>query len=211
MIAHALIALGSVGFFVVLAELIGVAWPRLSRELTRKIAHIGIATMISLWPLYLDQQVIVALGVVLTVGVLIAARFDMTSSIHGVARRNYGDLTFGLAVIGAALMAPTGAIFSVALLVLGLADGLAAVTGTLWGKSNSYRVLGDGKSVIGTMTFFVVTLAILCSYHLLVAPLSVVAIFALTLAATVLENVGVRGTDNILITSTVVLLMVALA
>lgn len=211
MIAHAILALGSVGFFVVLAEAIGRFYPRLSRELTRKIAHIGIAVMVSVWPLYLDQPIIISLGVVLTLGVMVAAKLGVTSSIHGVTRRNYGDITFGLAVIVTALIAPTAAIFSAALLILGIADGLAAVIGTVWGKATRYRVFGDGKSIVGTLTFFVVTVCVLYGYHFLAAPLTTVAVLSIAGVITFLENIGLRGTDNLLITvSVVVLLGVAL-
>lgn len=207
MIAYALLALGSVGFFVVLAEVIANLYPRLSREITRKIAHVGIAIMISLWPLYIDQMTIIILGCIITIGVLVSMKFGITSSIHGVARRNHGELTFGLAVILAAIFAPSMAVFSMAILFLGLADGFAAVTGTLWGKGTKYKVFGDGKSIVGTATFFAIALAVLYGYHVYIEPLSLLTVAVIALSTTALENIGIRGTDNLLITIAVIVTM----
>ena len=204
MIGHAIIALGSVGFFVILAEIIANRNPRLSREITRKIAHIGIALVIALWPLYLGRGEIIGLGVIITLGVLLSVRFGLTSSIHSVTRKNYGELMFGLAVIVAAAIAPTLAIFSTAILFLGLADGLAAISGTLWGRTTSYKVLGDTKSVVGTMSFFFASVCILFGYHLLVAPLPFFIALGIALGATLLENISIRGFDNLSVTLIVI-------
>jgi dolichol kinase len=47
---------------------------------------------------------------------------------------------------------------------MSLADGLAAVIGTRYGNRQKYLVLGYTKSVLGTLTFFVVSLGILFGY-----------------------------------------------
>lgn len=204
MIGYSILALGSVGFFVILAEVIANRYPRLSREITRKIAHVGIALMIALWPLYIGRYEIIILGIIMTLGVLLSIRFGLSSSIHSVARKNYGELTFGLAVIAAAALSPTLAIFSTAILFLGLADGLAAVCGTLWGKSTSYTLFGDTKSVVGTMSFFFAAVCILFAYHLLIAPLSFFVTLGVAASTTFLENISIRGLDNLTVTLAVV-------
>lgn len=198
MFIHYVAALASVGFFVVLAEVIANFKPNLPREITRKIAHVGIAIAISIWPFYLDWLTIQILGVIITLAVIITIRFDLTSAIHGVARKNYGEVLFGIAIITAGMTAQSPAIFCVAILFLGLADGLAAVTGTLWGKTNSYRVFGDLKSLVGSATFLIAALMIVTGYSLATGhALPAYALIGIPLIATVLENVSIRGTDNI--------------
>lgn len=198
MFIHYLIAFVSVSFFVIAAEMIANFKPNISREITRKIAHIGIAVAVSVWPFYLDWLSIQILGLGLVLGVIATIRLDLTSSIHGVVRKSYGEVLFGVAVIVAGMTADSPAIFCVAILFLGLADGLAAVTGTLWGKSNNYKVFGDTKSLVGSATFLIAALMIIVGYSLMTGQqLPAYTLIGLPLIATVLENISIRGTDNL--------------
>jgi phytol kinase len=82
---------------------------------------------------------------------------------------------------------------------MSLADGLAAIVGVKFGASQAYRVFGARKSLAGSTTFFIVSLVLLIGFsinqHQDFSPLLVV----IALGATVLENIAVRGLDNIVI------------
>lgn len=198
MFIYYLVALTSVGMFVIAAEVLANLNPHLSREITRKIAHIGIACAVAVWPFYLDWLAIQLLGLIITIGVLVAIRFELTPSIHRIARKNYGEALFGIMVITAGMLSQSPAIFCATLLFLGLADGLAAVTGLIWGRSSVYRVMGETRSLVGTGTFFAAALMILVGYGLATGQaIPSFALIGIPLIATILENISIRGTDNI--------------
>ena len=91
-------------------------------------------------------------------------------------------------------------IYTAALLVMSLADGFAAIFGTRYGKGNSYAILASRKSIVGTSVFLITTLVILYGYNL-TTPLHSVGfwIFPIAAGATVLENLGGIGIDNIIV------------
>ncbi len=211
MFIYYLVALASVGFFIILAEVISNLKPSLSHEITRKVAHIGSAAAVSIWPFYLDWHAIQILGAILTIGVALSISLQLTSSIHDVKRKNFGEVLFGIAIIVTAFIATTPAIFCATILFLGLADGLAGVIGTLWGKTSQYRVFGAKKSVVGSAAFFVTGLAIMTLFAIY-APqhVALTVIIGLPLIATILESISVRGTDNITVPLLVVIALNAL-
>ncbi|MGB4758439.1 MAG: hypothetical protein WBP26_00075 [Candidatus Saccharimonadales bacterium] len=208
MILKNFIALASVGFFVILAEVLR-AKTHAHRELTRKVAHIGAAIAVSVWPFYLSMNNINVLALILLVGVLISMHFKLVPSIHNVRRKSHGEWMFALAIMGVAAFADSPATFCVSILFLGLADGLAAIIGTMHGKGNEYHVLGSRKSRAGTLTFFVVSVCLLICYNIWtadpLAQVSAMAIFTIALFATILENIGLKGTDNLTVPMLVVI------
>lgn len=89
---------------------------------------------------------------------------------------------------------------------MGLADGLAAVTGTLWGKKSEYRILGAKKSWVGSATFLMTALVITIGYSLLSGHQLPWFIYALLpVVATMLESVGLWGVDNVTVPIFVIL------
>jgi len=205
MILKSLIALASTGFFVVLAEIVRRR-THLHRELTRKIAHIGVAVAVSIWPFYLTWGYVQLLAVLLLLGIMAAKYFHLTPSIHGVRRKSYGDALFALAILGVATFASSPAVFCAAILHLGLADGIAAIVGTKWGKGHEYYVLGDRKSIPGSVAFFIVSLLILIGFNIwALHPASITTIIVLPFIATLFENIGLKGADNVTVPMLVVI------
>lgn len=200
-----IIALFSVGVPLLMAEMLR-KYSHLHREIIRKVAHIGSAIGISVAPFYLSWEVVRILAVALLGIVILALYFKWGHGMYSVRRKTNGEVLFPIAVIGASLFAPSPAIFCAAILHLGLADGFAAITGTIWGKNHTYRVLGDKKSYIGTFTCFFVSLAILVGFNVWsVDPISWGIILALPFVATFFENIGMRGSDNITVPMVIVL------
>ncbi len=87
-----------------------------------------------------------------------------------------------------------------ALLQMSLADGLAAIVGVRYGGSNSYAVFKHPKSLVGSLTFLVISVGILIGYkHYAQVQLMTAAIAALSVGATLIENCGIAGLDNLLV------------
>lgn len=114
-------------------------------------------------------------------------------------RPTWGEIMFALSVGIVALVARDSWVYLAALLHMSLADGLAAVVGTRFGRRTRYRVLGQHKSIVGTATFFIVSLGILAGYALFTPNAFSLWFVPLALATTVLENAAIRGLDNLLV------------
>ena len=91
---------------------------------------------------------------------------------------------------------------------MSLADGFAAIVGVRYGKANQYKVFGHIKSYVGSLTFFIFSVATLLALtHFSNYHLSSINIAMISIAATLIENMGVRGSDNILVPMLVALMI----
>jgi phytol kinase len=178
-------------------------WWRHSRtpnELNRKFVHITVGSFVAFWPFFLSWHEIVGLSVAFLVVVGISKYLHIFNAIHSVTRPSWGEVCFALAVGLVALMTHDKWIYMAALLQMSLADGLAAVIGTTFGRQTRYKLFGHTKSIVGTLTFFVtslVILAVLSSYG--DVSLSLAFIIGLSAGASLIENLGVYGLDNLLV------------
>ena len=107
---------------------------------------------------------------------------------------------FALAVGIIALFSHDKWIYATSMLMMGLADGIAAVVGTRYGGKQRYSVFGYAKSIAGSAAFLVVALVLLLVYnHYGGRPLTLAGLLGVGLGATLLENVAVKGLDNMLV------------
>lgn len=135
------------------------------------------------------------------------------SRAYKVGRLSYGEFFYPVSVILIVLMAQTKWEFATSVLILGLADTAAAIIGKKYGKRTTYLILGQKKSAAGSAAFFVITVIIIAGFVSLAPQVSTVGlIFVLPIALliTLTENVGVYGTDNLLIPIASVLLLNAM-
>jgi phytol kinase len=132
--------------------------------------------------------------------VTVSLKLGVFKAIHAVERPTWGEICFAGAVGLLALITREPAIYAVALLHMGLADGVAALVGTAYGKKNSYKVYGHTKSIAGSLAFLAVSLTLLIGYATVAStPLNPAVLVLLAMGATALENVSVRGLDNLVI------------
>lgn len=206
------IALSLLGILVLLV-ITEVLWIKklIHVESARKIIHISTGVFIAFWPFWMSWQAIQVISLLMFAAILISHRFKVFNSIHGVSRLTKGELLYPLGIAIAAFVAPSPAIFAIAILNLALADGLAAVIGHRYGFFNGYKILGHKKSVMGTITFFLIsslifTIGIAASSFVETFSLvQVVVLFPLLLAA--IENISWYGLDNITVPVTAILLL----
>lgn len=179
-----------------------------SGERARKIIHILVGVWGAWLPIWLGWRSIVSLGVLLFIGVLVTDKLKLFKSIHSVSRSTAGEYFFPLTMIVMALFFKNEAIFASSMLLLGLADGLAAVIGTRYGKKTRFRIRGNVKSKHGTVTFFVIAVCIVL-WGMYMQNSAIVGDGAVTWSAslviatgiasvlTVAELVSEHGLDNI--------------
>lgn len=199
----------SLGLILLLLVANEVLWRKkeLEPETARKIIHITVGTFIAFWPLYMSWQTIQILSLALLAGVAVSYQFGVFGAIHNVSRRTGGELWYPVGIGLAAVTTVQPWIFTVAVLHLSLADGLAAIVGKKYGIMH-YRVGEHTKSIIGSFAFLVVSSA-LCMFAFIVLrdelPGISLAVFAVTpFLATAVESISRHGLDNVLIPLAVV-------
>ncbi len=200
-----------VGIILAVAEL-GWRHGWLRNEFGRKFIHIFVGSFVAFWPLFLTWNQIIMLSVVFICVVCVSKRLRLFRSIHSVKRPTGGEIFFAASVGLLALLTQDGWMYMVALLHMSLADGLAAVVGTAYGKNNRYKIMGHTKSIVGSMTFLIISVVILVGYSVgtqtYIAP---VILLGTALIATMLENWSSYGLDNITVPVWVAIVLSSIA
>jgi len=191
---------------LIIGELIRLKQRRVT-EFQRKFIHILVGSFIATWPWYLDWWQIQLMSVAFVVIVLFSQHLKIFRSIFGIQRHTWGEVLFGSVVGILTLLTNDPMVFAVAMLHMSVADGFAALFGIKFGRHTQYRVFGNVKSVVGTVSFFAISVGILTLYSTLGTPLSIAHLLELSLLVTLLENVGVRGFDNILVPVAIALVL----
>lgn len=206
--------LGILAVLAALAVLMGVVklaqlWCRLSAELSRKIVHVGMGLLTVSFPWLFDRVwPVVLLAAVAAVALLIvkcvqSLRAGIGSVLLGVERTSFGEVYFPIAV-GSLYVLSFGRweLFVIPMLVLSLADAVAALIGIHYGTLN-YKTLDGRKSAEGSVAFF--TVAFLSAHVPLLLGTQIgraeTLLIALILGLLVmlLEAVAWRGLDNLFI------------
>lgn len=177
-------------------------------EVSRKFVHVTVGSFVAAWPFFLSWQEIRLLSMAFVASVLISRYLGLFKAIHSVQRPTWGEVFFAMAVGLVTLITSDSWIYAIALLQMSLADGLAAIIGSHFGGRYRYSVFGSAKTVLGTLTFFVVSLAIMVGLREHVpASLSLASLASLSLAAGLIENLGIKGSDNLFVPILVALVL----
>lgn len=175
-------------------------------ELSRKFIHIVAGSFVAAWPFFLSWNEIRALSLAALIVVAVSKYFNFFQTIHTRTQPTWGEVFFAIAVGAVTFVTHSKGVYAAALLQMSLADGLAAVVGSRYGARTEYKVLGHTKSLVGTGTFVFVSYMLLLGYSLYSAAFGVLISLGLAVGATVVENLGILGLDNLLVP-----LLVALA
>lgn len=180
-------------------------------EASRKIVHMGTGVLVAFLPFFIAWSAIQALSIAFLAVILLSAKFKILKSIHAVKRVTKGEILYAVGIGICAFLQPADWIFTVAILHLALADALAAVIGTKWGRSTRYTFLSHGKSLLGSMVFFYTSMAIFAGLILAQPvdglPSNYLLLLVMPTILTLLENISWYGTDNISVPLAVVVLL----
>ena len=171
-------------------------------ELGRKLVHILFGIWIAFWPLFISFNEIVFLCILMFFGTLLFRFLPLIHVGYDVPRKTIGQYIYPLSIAILAFLARENWQFTLAVLVLAIPDGMAAIIGGHFGKKAiMYRVYNHTKTVQGTATYFLLTMAIFTIFKTIgdFDVLSWISIFVFTGIATLLENVLAYGLDNLVI------------
>jgi len=199
-----LVALAGVAVLVVIGEYLRRVH-LLHTEVTRKFIHITVASYAATWPFFMDWKQIQLISLLMFSGIMLSRYMHLFRAIHGVQRRTWGELFFAMSIGIAAVLSEGPWTFAAAMLIMGVADGFAALVGTLF-DGRRYHVFGHVKSYHGTTTFLVTSIVILVGAAVFGdIPMQLTGFIVLPLLATILENISVSGTDNFFVPLLVIL------
>lgn len=171
-------------------------------ESARKLIHIIVGSYVAFWPFLISFEAIQLISAAFLVVVAVSVRFGIFKAIHGVGRRTWGEVLFAIGIGLIAVLAEEPWIFAACILHMSVADGFAALAGKRWGNNNRYHIEHYEKSIVGTATFWLCSLLItgLALYNLPeLQGNATTYLLWLPLATSLGENIGINGTDNVIV------------
>ena len=146
---------------------------------------------------------------------LISFKINAFPGIHSQERESYGTIYFPLSYSIIVLFFWEESNFVMtSLLILSISDPIAGYIGTKLGSSKEFKIWYDKKTFVGTLTFYfnnynysIIEVFLLEEYNLIQ---SILFILIVSIFVTVSEIMSKKGSDNLSIPLTSILLMIAL-
>ena len=172
-----------------------------SKEIVRKIIHIGIGPLIPIAQfLKIDQNSALIFTGIVSLTVLINYTYKIFPTIEDVERKSYGTLFYCLSLFILISLFwnkdPYALITGFFIMTFG--DGLAGLLGKSFNSKN-WIFFKQKKSLIGTMTMFLTSLIVVCSIGYAQQNSFNLNYFTIAFLATVLEQFSVLGIDNFIV------------
>ena len=172
-----------------------------SREIVRKIIHIGIGPLIPIAQfLKINQNSALIFTGIVSIMVFINYTYKLFPTIEDVERKSYGTLFYCLSLFILIYFFwdkdPYALISGFFIMTFG--DGLAGLIGKSF-NSKSWIFFKQKKSLFGTMTMFITSLIVVCSIGYAQQSSLNLNYFTIAFFATLLEQFSVLGIDNLIV------------
>ena len=172
-----------------------------SKEIVRKIIHIGIGPLIPIAQfLKIDQNSALIFTGIIFLMVLINYAYKLFPTIEDVERKSYGTLFYCLSLFILIYLFwdtnPNALITGFFIMTFG--DGLAGLIGKSF-NSKSWILFKQKKSLYGTLTMFLTSLIVVCSAGYAQQNSLNLNYFTIAFLATFLEQFSVLGIDNLIV------------
>ena len=172
-----------------------------SREIVRKIIHIGIGPLIPIAQfLKINQNSALIFTGIVSLMVFINYNYKLFPTIEDVERKSYGTLFYCLSLFILIYLFwdkdPYALISGFFIMTFG--DGLAGLIGKSF-NSKSWIIFKQKKSLYGTITMFLTSLIVVCSIGYSQQNSLNLNYFTIAFIATLLEQFSVLGIDNFIV------------
>ena len=172
-----------------------------SKEIVRKIIHIGIGPLIPIAQfLKIDQNSALIFTGIISLIVLINYIYRLFPTIEDVGRRSYGTLFYCLSIFILIYLFWNKDPYSLitGFFVMTFGDGLAGLVGKSV-SSKSWTFFKQKKSLFGTLTMFVTSLVVVCSIGYAQQNSFNLNYLTIAFLATILEQFSILGIDNFIV------------
>jgi phytol kinase len=188
-------------FSIFLISIVFKKYNKDSREIVRKIIHIGIGPLIPIAQfLKIDQNSALIFTGIVSFIVFINYNYKLFPTIEDVERKSYGTLFYCLSLFILICLFwdkdPYALITGFFIMTFG--DGLAGVIGKSF-NSKSWILFKQKKSLFGTTTMFLTSLVVVYSVGYAQQNNLNLNYFTIAFFATVLEQFSVLGIDNFIV------------
>jgi len=172
-----------------------------SKEIVRKIIHIGIGPLIPIAQfLKIDQSSALIFTGIVSLTVLINYTYKIFPTIEDVERKSYGTFFYCLSLFILISLFwnkdPYALITGFFIMTFG--DGLAGLLGKSFNSKN-WVFFKQKKSLFGTMTMFLTSLIVVCSIGYAQQKSLNLNYFTVAFFATLLEQFSILGIDNFIV------------
>ena len=188
-------------FLIFLISIVFKKFNENSREIVRKIIHIGIGPLIPIAQfLKIDQNSALVFKGIVSIMVLINYTYKLFPTIEDVERKSYGTLFYCLSLFFLIFLFwnkdPYALITGFFIMTFG--DGFAGLIGKSFNSKN-WIFFNQKKSVLGTLTMFLTSVIVVCSIGYAQQNNFNLNYFTIAFLATVLEQFSVLGIDNFIV------------
>jgi len=188
-------------FLIFLISIVFKKYNENSKEIVRKIIHIGIGPLIPLAQfLKINQNSALTFTGIVSLMVFINYNYKLFPTIEDVERKSYGTLFYCLSLFILIYLFwdkdPYALISGFFIMTFG--DGLAGLIGKSF-NSKSWIFFQQKKSLYGTITMFLTSLIVVCSIGYAQQNSLNLNYFTIAFFATLLEQFSVLGIDNFIV------------
>ena len=188
-------------FSIFLISIIFKKYNENSREIVRKIIHIGIGPLIPIAQfLKINQNSALVFTGIVSLMVLINYTYKLLPTIEDVERKSYGTLFYCLSLFILIFLFWNKDPYSLVtgFFIMTFGDGLAGLVGKTF-NSRSWFFLRQKKSLIGTLTMLLTSLMIVSSLGYTQQNTLNFNYFMIAFIATLLEQISFVGIDNFIV------------
>ena len=188
-------------FSIFLISIVFKKYNENSREIVRKIIHIGIGPLIPIAQfLKINQNSALIFTGIVSLMVFINYNYKLFPTIEDVERKSYGTLFYCLSLFILIYLFwdkdPYALITGFFIMTFG--DGLAGLIGKSF-NSKSWIIFKQNKSLFGTLTMFLTSLIVVFSIGYAQQNSFNLNYFAIAFLATFLEQFSFLGIDNFIV------------
>ncbi len=188
-------------FAIFLISIIFKKYNEDSKEIVRKIIHIGIGPLIPIAQfLKINQNSALFFTGIVSLMVFINYTYKLFPTIEDVERKSYGTLFYCLSLFILIYLFWDKDAYALitGFFIMTFGDGLAGLIGKSV-NSKSWTFFKQKKSLFGTMTMFLISLIVVCSIGYAQQSSFYLNYFTIAFFATLLEQFSVLGIDNFIV------------
>jgi len=188
-------------FLIFLISIVYKKYNENSREIVRKIIHIGIGPLIPIAQfLKINQSSALIFTGIVSLMVFINYNFKLFPTIEDVERKSYGTLFYCLSLLILIYLFWNKDPYALicGFFIMTFSDGLAGLIGKSF-NSKSWIFFKQKKSLFGTMTMFLTSFIVVCSIGYSKQNSLNLNYFTLAFIATLLEQFSILGIDNFIV------------
>ena len=170
-------------------------------EISRKFVHIMLSNIWFIYLFFIDSLVVACILPARFVLInILSYKFKLIKSMERENNDGFGTIYYAISILIISAFSyylNIPMIGTLGVLVMGYGDGFAAIIGK-GVNSPKYRIGNTTKSLAGSLTMLIVSMIISCIVlNLLGAEYFVLKAICISVLATILEAISIKGLDNI--------------